>query len=188
MKCSVFIAISADGFIATNDGNVDWLQAVGRHDVDLGEKADMGFLTYIASVDCMIMGRGCMEKLAEFKLTDEQWPYGTIRVIALSKSVSVVPNSLAGRVEIYSGEISNLIAELEAEGFRHAYIDGGATITSFINEKRINEITLTQAPVLLGSGKPLFGHIKHQVNLVQAQAQAFANDFIQTKYMLSYDN
>ncbi|WP_330110548.1 dihydrofolate reductase family protein [Methylophaga thalassica] len=186
MKCSVFIATSADGYIASSDDGVDWLESSGKTDVDLGEQSDMGFNSYIASVDCMIMGRGCMEKLASFNLTPDQWPYGDIRIIALSSSIKTVPDNLKGRLELYSGDISRLILTLEEEGFRHAYIDGGVTITHFLNEKLINEMTITQVPILLGSGKPLFGFIDHQIKLKNAQIKAFANDFVQVKYEVEY--
>ncbi|BFM48757.1 dihydrofolate reductase family protein [Marinomonas sp. THO17] len=182
----MFIATSADGFIATNDGGVEWLETAGKTDVDLGEQSDMGFNDFIASVDCMIMGRGCMEKLASFNLTSEQWPYGNIRIIALSKSIKEVPENLKAWVEIYSGNVSALISELESAGFKHAYVDGGATITSFLNLKLINEMTITQAPILLGSGKPLFGQTNQPVKLENAQATAFTNDYIQTKYEVNY--
>jgi len=186
MKCSVFIATSADGYIATIDGGVEWLETSGKTDVDLGDDSDMGFGTFIASVDCMVMGRGCMEKISSFNLTPEQWPYGNIRVVVLSNSIKEVPDNLKGRVELYSGEISALISELEQKGFKHAYIDGGATITSFLNAKLIDEMTITQAPVLLGSGVPLFGDISHQTKLRNTRSTTFANDFVQIKYEVSY--
>lgn len=182
MKSSVFIATSADGYIATIDGGVEWLET----NVDLGEQSDMGFNSFIDSVDCMIMGRGCMEKLASFNFTPETWPYGGIRIIALSRSIKVVPQSLRSRVELYSGDIPTLISRLENKGFKHAYIDGGATITSFLNHKLINEMTITQAPILLGSGKVLFGESNQQINLQNARATVFANDYIQIKYQVNY--
>lgn len=185
MKCSVFIATSADGYIATIDGGVEWLETSGKTDVDLGEQSDMGFNNFIASVDCMIMGRGCMEKIASFNLTPEQWPYGDIRVIALS-STKDVPKNLRTKVELYSGDIHILISELENVGLKHAYVDGGATINSFLNEKLINEITVTQAPILLGEGKPLFGNTNQQIKLENADAIAFPNDYIQIKYEVNY--
>jgi dihydrofolate reductase len=186
MKCSVFIAASADGYIATHDDSVEWLETAGKPDVDLGDESDMGFNSFITTVDCMIMGRNCMEKLASFNLTPEQWPYGDIRIVALSKTLKEVPENLRARVELYSGEISPLLLELEGAGFKHAYIDGGATITSFLNEKLINEMTITQAPVLLGSGKRLFGETSQQIKLENAQAIVFPNDFIQVKYEVNY--
>lgn len=97
-----------------------------------------------------------------------------------------VPENLNGKVELYSGDIPELISELESLGFTHAYIDGGAVITSFLNLKLINELIITQAPILLGSGKRLFGLIRHQIKLNNPQIIAFENDYIQLKYELSY--
>ena len=128
MKCSVSIATSVDGFIAREDGSVDWLDTAGKSDADMGEYADMGFNKFIESVDCLIMGRGCMEALSGFNLTPEQWPYGDIRVIALSGTLAEPPDNLKGRVDMYSGNLRELITGLENDGFSHAYIDGGKTI------------------------------------------------------------
>jgi len=186
MKCSAFIATSADGYIAAPDGSIEWLENAGNPFVDMGDQADMGFNQYIASVDCMIMGRKCMEKIASFNLTPEQWPYVDTRVIALSSTLKDVPDNLKGKVEIYSGELSELITTLENEGFSHAYIDGGTTITSFINRHLINEMTITQAPVLLGEGIPLFGKTHEPIKLVHSQAIAYPNDFVQIKYDVEY--
>lgn len=186
MKCSVFIATSADGYIAGEDGGVEWLETAGNSNVDMGEHADMGFADYIAGVDCMIMGRKCMEKIACFNLTPEQWPYGDRRIIVLSRTLTKVPDNLKGKVELYCGDIPVLISQLKKEGYQHLYIDGGVTITSFFNLELVDEITITRAPVLLGKGKPLFGKINKQIKLENAQAQAYANDFIQIKYRVNY--
>ena len=87
---------------------------------------------------------------------------------------------------MYSGDIKGLILKLESSGFKHAYIDGGSTITSFINLKLIDEIIITKAPVLLGEGIPLFGKIDQRVKLKNAKAAAFPNEFIQIKYSVNY--
>lgn len=62
MKCSIFIATSADGYIATEGGEVDWLKSARASDVDMGDQADMGFTEYLASVDEFCSpetGEGC---------------------------------------------------------------------------------------------------------------------------------
>ena len=72
MKFSVSIATSADGYIATLDGGVDWLQSAGNAEADMAVNQDMGFADFIDSVDCLIMGRKCMEVISSMNLTPEQ--------------------------------------------------------------------------------------------------------------------
>ncbi len=185
MKCSVFIATSVDGYIANQEGGVDWLETAGNSNVDMGKKADMGFSDFMASVDCIIMGRKCMEKISSFNLTPQQWPYGKTRIFVISNTVKHPPENLEGKVKMVPADIPALMTQLKKDGYQHVYVDGGTTITSFINLNLINELTITQAPILLGEGKPLFGHILKNVTLSKAQAVAFPNDFIQFKYTVA---
>ena len=186
MKCSVFIATSVDGFIAKEDGSVDWLHSAGNAKVDMGDQADMGMNKYMSTVDCMIMGRKCMDMTSSMNLTPEQWPYGEIKIIVLSNTVKEAPENMKGKVILYSGDLQALIYNLEDEGYKHAYIDGGTTIQAFINLKLINELTITKAPVLLGEGKPLFGKTFKDIKLEAGEVIAFPNDFIQIKYKVNY--
>jgi len=186
MKCSVYIATSADGYIATPEGDVDWLHTAGNPDADMSNSPDMGFNTFISSIDCMIMGRKCMDAISSFNLTPEQWPYGDTKIYVLSHSIKNPPENLRGKVEMYSGDITKLIGQLEDNGYKHAYIDGGTTITAFINLQLISEMIITKAPVILGKGIPLFGEINKRVKLINSEAIAFPNDFIQVKYGVNY--
>lgn len=186
MKCSVYIATSVDGYIATPEGGVDWLDSAGKPDADMSSNPDMGFADFIASIDCMLMGRKCMEVISSMNLTAQQWPYGNTKIYVLSNSLHAPPDNLSGRVEMYSGDIQDLINKLQDEGFEHAYVDGGSIITACLNLKLINEMTITTAPIILGAGIPLFGKIKHQIKLESTQALAFPNDFVQVKYRVKY--
>lgn len=185
MKCSVYIATSVDGYIASPDGGVDWLHTAGNLDADMGSE-DMGFKSFMNSVDCMIMGRKCMEMISSMNLSPEQWPYGDIHIVVLSNSIKEPPENLSGKVEMFSGEVPDLVKKLEGKGFKHAYIDGGSTITSFLNLKLINEMTITKVPVLLGEGIPLFGKINQRIKLENSKASAFPNELIQAKYSVNY--
>jgi len=186
MKCSVFIATSTDGYIADENGSLDWLQVSGNQEADMSENPDMGFAGYVSSVDCMVMGRKCMETISSFNLTSEQWPYGDIKIYVLSNTLKTVPENLSGKAEMYAGVLSDLVCKLEQDGYKHAYIDGGSTITSFLNQQLINEITITRVPVILGGGIPLFGKLEKPVQLREASATVFPNDYIQIKYSVNY--
>ena len=185
MRCSVYIATSADGYIATLDGGVDWLHTAGNPDADMGTE-DMGLSAYMNSVDCMIMGRKCMETISSMNLTPEQWFYGDMPIIVLSNTVKEPPENLRGKVEMYAGDLRALLSMLEARGCTHAYIDGGSTITAFLTLELIDEMTITQVPVLLGDGIPLFGKLDRPVKLGNAKAVAYPNDFTQVRYTLTY--
>ena len=91
------------------------------------------------------------------------------------------------QIEIFSGDIEDLIKQLSQERYQHAYIDGGVTITHFLNKQLINEVTITQAPVLLGSGKQLFGKLTNRLKLTKTEARVFPNDFVQIRYLVDYD-
>ena len=143
---------------------------------------------YMKDVDCMIIGRKLMQMLSSFNLSTEQWPYGDTKIMVLSHTMKEPSENLKDRVEMYSGSIPDLMTKLDKEGYTHAYVDGGTTITTFLNLELINEMTLTLAPVLLGSGVPLFGKLSKQINLEDAQAIAFPNNFIEIKYKVKYQD
>ena len=186
MRFSVYIATSVDGFIAREDGSVDWLESYGNRQADMSKNPDMGFGKFMNSVDCLIMGRGFMESIADMNPTPKQWPYGDARIIVLSTIIKEPPENLKDKVEMYSGDLLGLAANLEGEGYKHVYVDGGKTIQSFLNLKLINEMTLTQIPVLLGEGKPLFGKTNQDIRLEKSEAFAFPNDCVQVHYKVSY--
>ena len=185
MKCSVYIATSADGYIATPDGGVDWLHTAGNLEADMGDE-DMGFSDFMNSVDCMIMGRRCMEMISNMNLTPEQWIYGDMPIFVLSNTVREAPENLRGKVEMYSGDINELILRLEKDEYTHAYIDGGTTITSFLNNGLISEMIITKAPILLGEGLPLFGKINKTLKLENTEVKSFPNDWYQFKCYVNY--
>lgn len=182
MKCSAFIATSVDGYIATPTGGVDWLATAGKQGPEFAEYAQNALAKYMSSVDCMVMGRKCMEKISSMDLSPEQWPYGDIPIVVLSRTLSQAPENLRGRVELFSGKIEDLVAQLEKRGLGHAYIDGGSTITSFLELGLLHELTITRAPILLGEGIALFGKISRSIDLFEAESEAFPNDFVQVRY------
>jgi dihydrofolate reductase len=53
MKVSVFIATSLDGFIAREDGRIDWLPS---GDV-AADREDYGHEDFMRTVDTLVMGR-----------------------------------------------------------------------------------------------------------------------------------
>lgn len=168
-----FIAMSLDGYIAKSDGGIDWL--ISRDD----PSEDHGYNDFIKDIDVVIMGRGSFEKA----LTFDSWPY-TIPVVVISKTLKPedVPIRLNGKVRIVDLAPEQLMGEMEKEGWRKAYIDGGQVIQSFLREKLIVDMVITTVPVLLGGGRHLFGPLNEEVSLTHLKTTAFPSGLVQSIY------
>lgn len=175
-KLSVFIATSLDGFISRDDGSIDWLMKANEL-VPQGE--DCGYKTFIATVDTLIMGRASYEKISTF----EEWPY-KVPVIVLSSKDIAIPEALSNHVSVTRQDPAELIEQLANQGIQHIYVDGGVTIQGFLARKLIDEITITYIPVLLGSGRPLFGLLEDDIKLKLLESKTFNNNLVQVKYMV----
>lgn len=108
-----------------------------------------------------------------------------MHIVVLSQTINQPPANLHGKVEMFSGDVPQLITQLEQQGYQHAYVDGGQTITRFLELQLINSLTLTIAPVILGRGIRLFGKVNTPIDLKKTKAKAFANHFVQIKYELN---
>ncbi len=174
-KCSVFVGVSLDGFIARSDGAIDWLEQANTG-VPPGE--DFGFAQFMATVDALIMGRNTFEQV----LTFDEWPYGVTPVIVMSHTLRSLPGKAPPTVSISQEAPAVLVARLSADGARHLYIDGGRTIQSFLAAGLIDDLTVTVLPILLGAGKPLFGPLPADMHLTHIATQVYDFGFVQHKY------
>lgn len=184
MHATVFMAMSLDGFIASLDGDVAWLDQCGVPDAPMGDAADMGFVQLMQSVDCLLMGRGTAEKLASFQLTAAQWPYGDTPIYILSNSLPAVPPALAANARLLRGSLTQALAELSRRGHQQLYVDGGALVRSCIEAGLVQRLVVTIAPIILGQGIPLFAGLSAPVKLNQCAATRYANHFVQLEYTI----
>jgi dihydrofolate reductase len=180
-QCAVFIATSLDGFIARQDGQIDWLNQANLA-VPSGE--DCGFAKFMASIDVLVMGRNTFEQVLSFG----QWPYGSTPVIVISRSLQSLPTTAPATVSLLADDPAILVERLSANGVKRIYVDGGLTIQNFLAKNLINEITVTIIPVILGTGKPLFAELKKDIHLELLESKAFSFGFVQNKYRVKGDN
>lgn len=176
MKGSIFIATSLDGFIARENGSIDWLEGWGG---DMGE--DYGYRAFMETVDALVMGRHTYEQV----LTFGEWPYEEKPVVVLTHRPLTVPDHLAGRFEVMSGSPVEVVQELTRRGANQLYIDGGKTIQDFLNAGFIQRIILTRIPVLIGTGIPLFGPITHDIALDHITTRQYPDGLVQSEYAIS---
>ena len=174
-QLSVFIATSLDGFIAREDGSIDWLEQANAV-VPKGE--DCGYKAFFDTIDVLVMGRNTFELAQTFP----SWPYGDTRVLVTSRSPVKVPDALAKTVTGTSDSPAEIAARLEREGVKRAYVDGGVTIQRFLRDGLIDDLTITRVPVLIGRGLPLFGPLAGDVKLTHVSTKSWDFGFVQSVY------
>lgn len=175
-KLSVFIATSIDGYIAKKDDGLDWLETFSSPLESPNE--DYGFKEFLNQVDALVMGSNTYKIAA----SANNWPYEGKRVIVLSSTLS----SVCDKAEIYSGNLHQLTKKLYSEGIKHIYVDGGKTISQFLNENLVDEIILSIIPVILGTGIPLFNKIQHETWCRLVSTKAYSNGLVQLRYEIKY--
>ena len=171
MRTSVFIGTSLDGFIARENGALDFLPPGG------GEPH--GYEEFMATVDALVIGRKTFETVLAF----DAWPYGEKPVYVLS-SGSLEPPPAGARMEQLSGDPQNIVRQLEQRGVNHAYVDGGITIQRFLRAGLIQRLIITRVPVLLGEGIPLFGPLPHDVRLEPVATRQYRTGLVQSEYLV----
>ena len=172
IKGSVFIATSLDGFIAREDGALDWLPG--------GDVEDHGYHEFIASVDALVIGRKTFETVLSFS----EWPYGSKPVVVLSSTPSRIVAPKGAVCEAIAGTPQEIVARLADRGMRDLYIDGGVTIQRFLEAGLIQRVIITRIPVLLGSGIPLFGALSRDVRLEHVATRSYPSGLVQSEYAI----
>ncbi len=173
-KVLLFIAQSLDGKIARVNHDLKWLTEFPNPN-----NLDFGYNHLISRVDTLVMGRNTYEDL---KAMDMDWPYNSQKTFVFSSQKDLT--IFSKNTEMVNKNLSDWVkSEVNKEG-KDIWIVGGASlIAEFINERLIDEITITTVPVIIGDGIPLFKNIIADVNLELKSVETFENGMINTVYV-----
>ena len=171
----VFIATSLDGFIARPDGSLDWLLRP-EHAAE-----DHGYDAFIQGIDAIVMGRGTYEVVSGF----DPWPY-TRPVLVLSRQLagSAPPKAQRGKVSFADLSPLGAMDHLGRQGAKRVYVDGGQIVQAFLRAGLVADIVLSRLPVLIGTGRSLFGALDHDVPLTHEATTAFPSGLVQSRYLV----
>lgn len=171
-RVAVFVGASLDGFIARENGDLDWLEGSGTSGVDYA------FNAFFSRIDALVMGRATFEKVLTFK----EWPYGAKPVVVLTHRPIRIPKKRSATVESMGGPPAAIVEALSRRGLVRLYVDGGRTVQAFLAAGLVDELTVSHLPVLIGKGIPLFGPVPKDVHLRHVSTRTFPGGMVQTKY------
>ena len=139
----LFIGESLDGYIATLDDSLTWLESV---------TGDTGYDAFLNEIDIIVMGKRTFEWLSALdKPTLAEWPYQDKQTLVLTHS-----SSLQGRFAHENIKVFDDISLLKKRDSPTWLVGGGELIRECLKEGVIDELFISIAPVLLGDGIPLF--------------------------------
>jgi dihydrofolate reductase len=139
MKITLIMVTTIDGKIARNDHQfVDWSS---KEDKRL-------FYRLTRKAGVVIMGHNTFETFS---------PPLPGRLHIVITSTTVDKTNIPGQVEYTSASPEEIVADLEARGYKEAALTGGAQVNAlFLKAGLIDEISLTIEPLIFGSGLDLF--------------------------------
>ena len=173
-KNKVFIATSLDGFIAGENGELDWLESIPELN-----QIDTGYVGFTSQIDALVMGRKTFETVCAF---DIEWPYQK-PVFVVSNSLTEIPEKLIDKVFLVKGSLTEILEQIHQKGFHQLYIDGGQLIQSFLGEDLIDEMIITIIPILLGEGIPLFTTLPKQLKFECIKSTLFLDKVVQNHFV-----
>lgn len=168
-KIVLFIAQSLDGYIATKNDSLDWLDKVE------GE-GDNGFSEFYESIDTVLIGKKTYDWV--MKEMKGEFPYPDKESYVFSRK----PQEDTSDVTFINGDIVNFANNLKKQEGKNIWIVGGGDILyPFLNEKLVDELIVIVSPTLLGKGIPLFKEGDYQLDLSLLGTRTF-NQFVELHY------
>ena len=142
MSVFFYCCITLDGYLADRNHNLDWLYQTG----DIEETDYDGFYN---RMDITIMGKRTFNEIEKMDDIDCIYPTTENYVITHAESLSV-----RGFVPV-NCDIVEFVKQIEKD--KNIWIVGGSTIMApLLDNDMVDNMIIQIAPVLLGSGIPLF--------------------------------
>ncbi len=171
----LFIAVSLDGYLADNEGKVDWLNHFAG-----GEQA---YEEFIGSVDTVLMGWNTYEQIVT-ELSPNEWVYPNC------KSYVLTHRNMDSCEKICFTDQSpiELIDRLKEEPGKDIWVCGGANLVAqLIKENRMDRYEISILPILIGKGIPLFSSFDREIVLKQTGVKKYG-EIVLLSYRIKTEN
>jgi dihydrofolate reductase len=173
-KVILALAVSLDGYIARENGDVDWLKMQ-----DLSEAADES-KEFFAAIDTIFFGRKTYEKGLEM---GGGASFGNnIKCCVFTRSPR---ESVDANLQFVSENIVEFVENLKKQNGKNILLMGGGEIAAtFFAENLIDEMILGVQPVILGAGIPLFVKPQKQIELERIDVKTRKSGTVQISYRM----
>lgn len=158
------MAITADGLIALEDGDSDWVS-----------EADEGFEKSIHAAGALIVGNRTFEQYQ-----DDLYPMDGVTNVVITQN----NNARHTNPNVhYAKSPSQAVNILEKKNISEAILIGGGTVNGlFIKKDLVDEIVLIVHPLVMGNGIRLFENFSELRQLKLVNTKKLKEDLVQLHY------
>ena len=172
----VYIATSADGFIARPNGDVDWLNRRPG-------KADYGMREFYPTIDTILWGRKTYDWLLNYYKGKRKTSGLFDTKVATYVFSRRPPRSAAPGVEFVSKPVKAFAQRLRAAPGKQIWMmGGGGLIASFLDAGEIDEFDIHVMPVFIGEGIPLVAPRHRDLDLRLRTCRRYPDGVVRLRY------
>jgi dihydrofolate reductase len=175
-KIIVYIAVSADGFIARPDGSFDWLERPRP-------KGNYGMGAFYKSIDTILWGRKTCDMALDFQKKGVSGSAFDPRVKNYVFTRSLPQSAAPAGVEFVNEPIKAFATRLREKKGKDIWMMGGAGIIgSFLDEGEIDEFMISVIPIFIGEGISLIAPGRRTVRLKLISCTKFTDGVVKLHY------
>jgi dihydrofolate reductase len=183
-RITIHMAASLDGFIARQDGSVDWLETTDKF-LD-GDTMDPAFVqAFLATIDCYVMGSRTYETAMRFDAKGLGWSYGDKPTFVLTSRQ--LPR-IRDTVQFHSGDLEQFVNARLRPRFRNIwFVGGGVLAAECVRLGLADELRYSILPILIGNGIRFFEKLDRDIPLHLVEVKPYRNGMIELRYEMPRD-
>lgn len=171
-KLKLYIASSLDGFIASENGGLDWLYEVPNPD-----ELDYGYHDLLKSVDTIVMGMNTYSVIVGFGI---EWPYTEKTCYVFTSRQDVAPD---GNVSFVRTDAALFVEELKKQEGKDIWLLGGGRLNaSLLKAGLIDDFMVCVAPAIVGKGVKIFDGFDGEANLSLIRSHVYDTGMVMLEY------
>lgn len=169
-KIILFIAQSLDGYIASPDGSVDFL----NDPAPSAAAGDYGYRAFLDSIDITLMGHKTYQEILGFGIP---FPYPDKTNYIFSRKHK---HEDENPVMFIDSNIVEFCKKLKSQAGKDIWLIGGGEINNILlNADLVDEIIVSIKPTVLGQGIPMFSAGTYQKKFILTKVESFDLSIVQ---------
>ncbi len=168
-KVILYISESLDGYVATKDGSVAWLDEFNNV-----SNIDYGYNEFIKSIGTVVQGNRTYQQFKDKHIGKNSYVFTENAGTRSDDGVTFV-----------KGSTRRFVDNLDDATHKNIFLVGGPNLLSrFLNEGQVDELIIFVLPVLLSDGITLFNNLKVTPVISLQSTKKYDNGVVELHYTI----